>query len=78
MTINPIYAELLGKELQRDRLREAEKERLINQVIGRNHAGHHWKVFSALSSQGRAFWNRIIRKKGYIPISREPKKSPIM
>ncbi len=32
MTFNPGYAELLGKELQRNRMREAEKQRLIRTV----------------------------------------------
>ncbi len=36
MTFNLNYAELLGRELERDRMREAESERLVRQVSGWN------------------------------------------
>jgi hypothetical protein len=76
MTLNPTYAELLGKELQRDRLREAEKERLINLAINRNPIRPGRKVLATLSSNWRAFWKRIIRKRDYMPLSEMPEKSP--
>jgi hypothetical protein len=76
MTLNPSYLQLLGRELQRDRMREAEKERLINQAIGRNPSRPGRKIMSMLSSNWKAFWNRIFRKREYMPLSEMPEKSP--
>jgi len=75
MTFNPNYAELLGRELQRDRMREAERERLIKQVSGWN-PGLIGKVLIILQERWSKFWSRVIGRKTYIPISRIPKNSP--
>jgi hypothetical protein len=75
MTFNANYAELLGRELQRDRMREAERERLIRQVSGWN-PGLAGKLLIVLQEHWSKFWSRVSRKKGYIPISQLPKNSP--
>jgi hypothetical protein len=70
MTFNPSYAELLGKELERNRMREAERERLIHKATA-------WKpplrrkVYVILRARWEDFW----QTKKYPPISQVPKKS---
>ena len=75
MTFNPSYAELLGKELQRDRMREAQRERLIRKSAGWN-PGLVGKLLIIMRSYWSRFWNRLFKKMGYIPISSLPKDSP--
>lgn len=75
MTFNPGYAELLGKELQVQRMREAEKERLIRKATAWNPALPR-KISVILRSRWQEYWTgrRMIRR--IIPISRVPKNSP--
>ena len=74
MTFNPGYAELLGKELQRNRMREAEKARLIRTVTLANPstAKKVWIIF-------RSRWKDLRKPKfkieHYTPIPPLPKKS---
>ena len=75
MTFNSNYAELLGRELQRDRMQEAERERLIKQVSGWN-PSHAEKTLIILQDRWSRFWSRVTGRKSYIPISQVPKKSP--
>ena len=75
MIINPINFELLGKELHRDRLSEAENEHLVNLATGRTPIRPGRKVLLILSSNWRAFWNRILRNSDHIPISGTPEKT---
>jgi len=75
MTFNPSYAELLGKEMQMQRMREAKRERLIRQVSGWKPSSAK-KLFIIVRSRWSNYWSRVIRKKGNIPISRIPKNSP--
>ena len=74
MTFNPSYAELLGRELQRQRRREADRERLIREAAGWNPSPLS-KSLLILRSRWSRFWSRIIRKKVYIPLSPNPKNS---
>lgn len=70
MTFNPSYAELLGREMERQRMREAEKERLIRKAAA-------WsppltrKIYVIL----RARWEDLWQSKRYPPIAHTPKKS---
>lgn len=75
MTFNPSYAELLGKELQRDRMREAKRERLINQATAWNPSLSR-KLSVILRSRWHDFWTSLKKDKKYTPISRLPKSSP--
>jgi hypothetical protein len=72
MTFNSNYAELLGRELQRERMREADRERLIKEVSGWN-PGLVGKLLIVLQDRWTKFWSRTARKKTYIPVSGEPK-----
>ena len=75
MSTDLIQAELYGQELRRDRMREAEQWRLVNQ-------GATWnpsllrKLSIILGKYWKTFWSRVFRKKGYITISRTPNESP--
>ena len=75
MTFNPGYAELLGKELQMQRMREAEKERLIRKVTAWNPSPSR-KISVILRTRWQEYWTRRRKVRQYIPISRVPKKSP--
>jgi len=74
MTFNPSYAELLGKELQRDRMREAERERLITQATACNPPLSR-KLSVILRSRWQNFWTSTGKDKKYPPISQVPKSS---
>lgn len=75
MTFNPSYADLLGKELQMQRMREAEKERLIRKATAWNPPLPR-KISVILLSRWQELWARRRKIRQYIPISRVPKKSP--
>jgi len=75
MTINPSITELISRELHSDRMREAEKHRLIKQAAGGN-PPPTVKLLVIIRSRWNNFWSGLFNKKRYIPISREPKKSP--
>ena len=75
MTFNPNYAELLGKELQMQRMREAEKERLIRKATASNPPLSR-KIFVILRTRWQEYWTRQRKIRRFIPISRVPKKSP--
>jgi hypothetical protein len=74
MTFSPGYAEFIGKELQRDRMREAERERLINQATAWNPPLPK-KLSVILRSRWHDFWTSL-KKDKYPPISQVPKSSP--
>lgn len=74
MTFNPGYAELLGKELQRNRMREAERERLVRKAAAWNTPISR-KLYVILRSHWKEFWSKAGRDSKYIPISPVPKKS---
>jgi len=74
MTFNFNYAELLGREMQKDRMREAEKERLIKQVAGLN-PPMTGKLFVIMRSRWSRFWIKKFKKIGFIPVSQVPKNS---
>jgi len=75
MTFNANYAELLGRELQRNRMREAEKERLIRKASALNPPLSR-KLNLILRSRWQNYWSRKAKKKKYIPIHQVSKKSP--
>ncbi len=72
MTFNPDYAELLGAELQRQRMREAQQERLIRQV-SKQEPSLIKKIQVILRARWSDLWDRGSHK--YPPISRMPKNS---
>ncbi len=74
MTFNPSYAELLGKELQMQRMREAEKERLIRKVTAWNPPLPR-NISVILRTRWQEYWTRRRKVRQYIPISRVPKNS---
>lgn len=75
MTFNANYAELLGRELQRNRMREAEKERLIRKASAWNPPLSR-KLSLILSSRWQNYWSRKAKQKKFIPMHQVPKKSP--
>ena len=72
MTHNLLLTELLGEELHSQRIREAEKERLIRQVT-RQEPSLAKKVFTILRARWSNFWDREIQ--AIPPITHMPKKS---
>ena len=75
MIIDPRITELISRELHSDRMREAEKHRLIKQAAGWN-PPPTIKLLVIIRSRWNNFWSRLFSRKRYIPISREPKNSP--
>jgi len=75
MTFNPSYAELLGKELQMQRMREAEKERLIRKATAWNPSLSR-KISTILRTRWQSFWTHRGENRRYTPISQLPKKTP--
>ena len=73
MTFYPDYAQLLGAELQRQRMREAQKERLIRQV-SKQEPSLLTKILVILRARWSDLWDRSSHQ--YPPISRMPKNSP--
>ena len=67
MTFNPGYAELLGKELEMQRMREAEKERLIRKTTAWNPPLSR-KLSVILRSRWHDFWADRRKRKLYLPI----------
>ena len=74
MTFNPSYAELLGKELQIQRMREAEKERLVRKATAWN-PNLSRKISVILRTRWQEYRTRLRKDRRYIPVSRVPKKS---
>ena len=74
MTFNPGYAEILGRELQRARLKEAEQQRLIRTatLAGPSRARKIWLI---LRDRWQTTWTRKSDRKIYPPISHVPKNS---
>jgi len=77
MIINPSITELIliSRELQSDRMREAEKHRLIKQAVGRKSSPTR-KLLVIIRSRWNNFLSRLFSRKRYIHISREPENSP--
>lgn len=75
MTFNPSYADLLGKELQMQRTREAERERLIRRATAWNPSLSR-KISAILRTRWRHFWDTRRKTNQYQTISHIPKKSP--
>ena len=74
-TINPSYYDYLGQELRKDRMREAEKERIIREVRGWNPPFYKrlWIIIKSRFSGER----QVIKKQiTYPPVSQMPKESP--
>lgn len=74
MTFNPSYAELLGKELQMRRMREADKERLIRKATAWNPALSR-KLMVIIRSRWHDYWSGRRKDRQYLPISNVPKSS---
>jgi len=74
MTFNPGYAELLGKELEMQRMREAEKERLIRKATTWNPLLSR-KLYVILRTRWQGYWSGKRKPKRYLPISRLLKNS---
>lgn len=77
MTFNPSYAELLGKELQMQRMREAEKNRLIRKATAWNPPLSR-KISVFLRTSWQKFWTERRKARRYMPISHVPKNSPTL
>lgn len=71
MTFNASYAEILGRELQRDRLREARKERLIRTATLANPPTAR-KIWLILKTRWQVFWNEWVRPRKTYPEGRLP------
>jgi hypothetical protein len=74
MTFNPSYAVLLGKELQMQRMREAEKERLIRKATAWNPSFSR-KLTVIFRSRWHDYWMGKRKDRQYVPLSHLPKKS---
>lgn len=74
MTYNSLFAELLGKELQMQRMREAEKERLIRKATAWDPPLRR-KLLVILQTRWEDFWRSRGESKRYPLISQVPKKS---
>lgn len=72
MTYNLLLSELMGEEFQRQRMQEADKERLIRQVL-RQEPSLAKKVFTILRARWSNFWDREIQT--IPPITHMPKNS---
>ena len=75
MTFNPNYAELLGRELQRERMREADRERLIRSMTLAKPSGLT-KVWLISRERWGDLWRRAFRPKRSCPAVPLPKNSP--
>ena len=75
MTFNPNYEELLGKELQMQRMREAEKDRLIRKATAGNPPLSR-KISVILRTHWQKLWAERRKARRYMPISHVPKNSP--
>lgn len=75
MTINPSYADLFAREMGNERLREAEKLRLIRSASSWNPSTIR-KTFLIIQTHWKEFWSGVFNKRGYIPISQTQKESP--
>lgn len=74
MTFNPGYAEFLGKELQRNRMHEAEKERLIRKATAWEPS--LWRKLSVILHRRWEYLGaRSERREKYLPVSHLPKNS---
>lgn len=74
MIINPNIVELVSRELHSDRMREAEKHRLIKQTAGWNPSPTR-KLLVIIRSRWNNFRSQLFSRKKYIPVSRVPKNS---
>ena len=74
MTFNPSYYELLGRELIKERRKEAERERLIRSLTPANPSPLK-KVWYVLKSRWQDSRRRKIGQQGYPSISPLPKNS---
>jgi len=75
MTFDPGYEELLGKELQMQRMREAEKYRLLRRARAWNPSISR-KIYVVLRTRWQSIWTRRRKNRQYIPNSHVPKNSP--
>jgi len=75
LIFNPDYFELQGRELRKDRMREAETERLIKLVSGCNPPFTR-KLMVILQSRWKECRIRVFPKRGFDSIAHLPKKSP--
>ena len=74
MTFNPGYAELLGRELEMQRMREAEKERLIRKATAWNKPLSR-KLLVIIRSRWHDYRVGRRKKRQYLPISNVSKSS---
>ena len=75
MTFNPSYAEMMGREMQKIRLKEAERERLINSFTLANPSTAR-KIWLLFLDRWGNIWNRKRNQRNYLPISGMEGKSP--
>lgn len=68
MTFNPSYAELMGREQYRIRLKEAERARLINTMTLANPSTAK-KIWLILRDRWTNLWGRSHTQKRYHPVS---------
>ncbi len=74
MVSNPLYLMMLSQELQRQRMREADHERLIRQVTRWEPSLAH-KILVILRARWSDLWDGEDRSRRYPPISQTPSKS---
>jgi hypothetical protein len=75
MNTNLFQAELHGRALRNDRMREAKDWRLVKEGATWNPSPLR-KLFIILRTHWKSFWSKVFRKREYIPISQAPKESP--
>ena len=74
MTLYPNHAEFFGREMQRVRLEEAERQRLIRTATLANPTWER-KIWLTLRYRWSSFWNRYRNRKVYHPVSTVPRNS---
>lgn len=74
MTFNPSYAELLGREQYKIRLKDAEQARLIKTMTLANPSTTK-KIWLILRDRWTNLWSRNQVEKRYSPVSRLEGKS---
>jgi hypothetical protein len=75
MTFNTNYAEIYGRELRRDRMREAERERLIRQATLANPSLTR-KIWLVLKDRWQRIWKPEFEIRPHHPAPPVPKGSP--
>ena len=75
MTINPSYADIIAREMGRDRQRDTEQWKLI-QLVMKSKPSKIQGWLKAAKIRWQTFISNLKGKRGYIPISQTPKESP--